>query len=290
MTLLAHAGQALAPHDLWTAWNLHPAPVLALVLAGWAYRRGSSRRGAERSHSRRSMCFFAALGATAIALVSPLDALSGALASAHMVQHVLLVLVAAPLLALSAPSAALARGTPLALRRVVGPWQRRQRRLRKRLSELDRPTALWLLHVGTLWFWHASGPYEAALRSGPLHVLEHVAFVVTGFLFWRTVLGRRRERRASEGFAVLLVFAMTLQSVFLSALLTFASEPWYRPYATTTRTWGLDPLTDQQLAGLMMWIPAGLIYLGAALSLLVGWLRSTEDDRQESPRQVVAFE
>jgi putative membrane protein len=290
MALLAHAGQALAPHDLWTAWNLHPVPVLALALAGWAYRRGTSRSGTQRSHSRRSMCFFGALGATAIALISPLDALSGALASAHMIQHVLLVLVAAPLLALSAPSAALMKGTPLALRRVVGPWQRRQRRLRKRLSALDRPTALWLLHVGTLWFWHASGPYEAALSTSPLHVLEHVAFVVTAFLFWRTVIGPRRERRVSEGFAVLLVFAMALQSVFLSALLTFASDPWYGAYSMTTRPWGLDPLTDQQLAGLIMWIPAGLIYLVAALSLLVGWLRSTEGDLQEPPRRVAALE
>ncbi len=290
MAVIAHAGQPLAPHDVWTAWNLHPVPVLALGIAGWAYSRGRPGRDHGMVQSRRAMCFFAGLAAIGVALISPLDALSGALASAHMVQHVLLVLVAAPLLALSAPWRALVEGIPPRLRRLIGPWQRRQRLLRKRLRELDGPVTPWLLHVGTLWFWHASGPYEASLSSTPLHVLEHVSFLVTAHLFWSTIVGPRHERQVSEGFSVLLVFGMALQSVFLSALLTFASEPWYATYTATTRPWGLSPLSDQQLAGLVMWVPAGLVYLVAALALFVGWVRSCERDGRDLDGPIVTVE
>src|SRR5690606_19935971 len=114
--VLAHAGRPPEPHDLWTAWNLDPLVLGALVLAAWAYRRGRIGGAPRPSDRWRQRCFAGALGALAVALVSPLDAVSTALASAHMVQHVLLVLVAAPLLALAAPSSALLRGTPLAVR------------------------------------------------------------------------------------------------------------------------------------------------------------------------------
>jgi putative membrane protein len=112
--------------------------------------------------------------------------------------------------------------------------------------------------------------------ASPLHLLEHASFLVTAVLFWHLVVGVRGAARVSNGLGVLLVFAMAMQSVFLSILLTFARTPWYSGYATTTAPWGLDPLTDQQLAGVLMWIPAGGIYLAAALVLLVTWIRATE--------------
>jgi len=132
--------------------------------------------------------------------------------------------------------------------------------------------------VGVLWFWHAAAPYDAALESEPLHILEHASFLVTAVLFWHVVVGVRGAARASSGLGVLLVFAMAMQSAFLSVLLTFARLPWYSSYATTTSSWGLDPLADQQLAGVIMWIPAGGIYLAVALALLVSWIRATEVD------------
>ena len=107
-----------------------------------------------------------------------------------------------------------------------------------------------------------------------MHVAEHASFVLTGLLFWQVVLGARGA--VSNGLGILLVFTMAMQSVFLSALLTFASSPWYAGYQSTTATWNLEPLADQQLAGVIMWIPAGLVYLGVALALLVRWIRSTE--------------
>jgi putative membrane protein len=274
--LVAHAGQPPAPHDLWAAWNLDPLLVVGCLLAVWAYRRGQGggrRREADRWRGR---CFAVALLALGVALISPLDALSSALASAHMVQHMLLVLVAAPLLALSAPSSTLLRGSPLGVRRASGRWRRRLGLTRGNLRALRHPATVWLLHVGTLWFWHAAVPYDAALDNEFLHVLEHASFLGTALLFWRVVIGTRSPERVPNGLGALLVFTMAMQSVLLSVLLTFARAPWYSGYATTTTPWGLAPLADQQLAGVIMWIPAGLVYLTAALTLMVAWIHAAE--------------
>jgi putative membrane protein len=193
-----------------------------------------------------------------------------------MVQHLLLLLVAAPLLALSAPASAILRGSPLALRRASGRWRRRLGLTHGNLGVLRHPAAVWLLSVGIIWFWHAAAPYDATLDNQLLHVLEHASFLVTAVLFWQVVVGVRGAARVSGGLGVLLVFAMAMQSVFLSVLLTFARTPWYSGYAQTTAPWSLDPLTDQRLAGVIMWIPAGGIYLVVALALLVTWIRATE--------------
>jgi putative membrane protein len=269
--LLAHAGEALAPHDLWGAWNLDVPLLIGVVAAAWAYQRGRLRGPRRASDGWRARCFAGALLVIVVALVSPLDALSGALASAHMVQHVLLLLVAAPLLALASPGAKLLRGSPPAVRATAG----RLRRLHIARDALRNPAVVWTIHVATIWFWHAAGPYDAALGNDLLHVAEHTTYILTGLLFWQVVLGRRA---VPKGLGILLVFTMAMQSVFLSALLTFASGPWYSAYASTTRAWNLDPLADQQLAGVIMWIPAGLVYLGAALGLLVLWIKATERD------------
>jgi putative membrane protein len=274
--ILAHPGQPPAPHDLWGAWNLHPVLLGGLLVTAWAYRRGQASGPRRPIDTWRARCFTAALVALGLALLSPLDALSGALASAHMVQHLLLLLVAAPLLALSAPSSAILRGSPLALRRASGRWRRRLGLTHGNLGVLRHPAAVWLLSVGVIWFWHAATPYDATLDNQLLHILEHASFLITAVLFWQVVVGVRGADRVSGGLGVLLVFAMAMQSVFLSVLLTFARTPWYSGYAETTAPWGLDPLTDQQLAGAIMWIPAGGLYLVVALALLVAWIRATE--------------
>jgi putative membrane protein len=280
--ILAHPGQPPAPHDLWGAWNLDPVLLGGLLLAAWAFWRGQTSGPRRPVDSWRARCFSGALVALGLALLSPLDALSGSLASAHMVQHLLLLLVAAPLLALSAPSSAILRGSPLALRRASGRSRRRLGLTHGNLGVLRHPAAVWLLSVGVVWFWHAAAPYDATLDNQLLHVLEHASFLVTAVLFWQVVVGVRGAARVSGGLGVLLVFAMAMQSVFLSVLLTFARTPWYSGYAATTAPWGLDPLTDQRLAGVIMWIPAGVIYLVVALALLVTWIRATEREMSRS--------
>lgn len=276
--IVAHAGQPPAPHDVWGAWNPDLALIVGFLLAGWAYARGRSRDRRGPADIWRTRCFAAALVALGVALLSPLDALSSALASAHMVQHVLLVLVAAPLLALSAPSNTLLRGSPRVMRQILSRSRRRLGVTVRTFHFLRHPGTVWPLHVATLWFWHAAVPYDAALDHPLVHAIEHASFLVTGVLFWRVVIGPRSAIRVSPGLGVMLVFAMAMQSVFLSLLLTFARTPWYAGYAATTRLWRLEPLADQQLAGVIMWIPAGLVYLAAALTLLIAWIRGTEGE------------
>lgn len=268
---LAHDGRPLAPHELATAWNADPLIVAALALLAWVYWRGRS----EGTPTWQVRCFGAALVVLGVALLSPLDALSGVLAAGHMVQHLLLTLVAAPLLALSAPAGPLLRGAPAALRHAVSPTRRRLGAGVRVTHALRNPALVWLLHVATLWAWHAAVLYDAALANPLVHALEHTTFLLTGLLFWRVVIGARAVR-VSPGLGVLLVFGMTLQSALLALLLTFARTPWYVGYTTTTRPWGLEQLADQHLAGAIMWVPAGFVHLGVALALLVGWVRATE--------------
>ncbi|HEV2070184.1 MAG TPA: cytochrome c oxidase assembly protein [Acidimicrobiales bacterium] len=270
---LAHQREALAPHEVWGAWNNDPLLLLGITAAALLYLRGWSRGNRWQEDWRQPLGSLG-LAALALALLSPLDALANTLASAHMVQHILLILVAGPLL--------VAGGAPATMMRGLSPSLRRAARRAARASGADsvvhtlrRPVPAWVLHAGALWLWHSASLYEAALGSHSLHGLEHLAFIVTALLFWSAVLSPRASRRASRGVALLLVFTMALQGVLLSALLTFAPTPWYDVYADTTQAWGLAPLVDQQLAGVTMWVPGGLIYLGIGLALLAAWFRES---------------
>lgn len=269
---VAHQGELQAPHDLWPQWLGDPVILASLALAAWAYHRGASKR-AGPVVQRRSRCFWGGTAALAVALLSPLDVVAGELASGHMVQHILLVLVAAPLLALSAPWVTIVGGAPRAVRTAVGRWQRRLSIDPRRLRALPWPAMAWLSHTITLWFWHASVPYEAALEHDPVHALEHATFLLTGILFWSVVVPVRRVPEMSYGHGALLVFTMAMQSVFLAALLTFATSPWYDAYGDTAAVWGIEPLADQQLAGAIMWVPAGLVYVGVGVVLMTMWVR-----------------
>lgn len=172
------------------------------------------------------------------ALLPPLYQLAHALFSAHMVQHLILVLAAAPLLAAGAP----------------------------RLPALGA-IGVWVLHAGALWAWHLPVAYDAALDSDLLHGLEHLSFLVTGVLFWGFVL--RRDVSSLE--RVGLVFATALQSSALGALLAFASRPLYASHLGRTSDWRMSALEDQQLAGAIMWVPPGVVYLVVMLVLLYKW-------------------
>ena len=264
----------MAPHDLPTAWSFEPVVVGGLVLLAWAFHRGARTGAPSRA---RSTAFWAGMAAIVVAIISPLDALSSSLASAHMVQHVMLMLVAAPLLAYAAPGSVVLRGTPPAVRRATGQARRQLGLTHARLRTLRHPVNVWLLHVGTIWIWHAAVLYDAAVRYTAIHALEHTMFLVTGVLFWRVVVGARTAAAGSQGGGIALVFTMALQSVFLAVLMTFAAAPWYAVYDGTTSVWGLTQLADQQLAGVIMWVPAGAVYVIAGLLLLSAWIRHSEN-------------
>lgn len=282
-TAMAHAGEPPAPHDLLTAWNWDPAILIGLLLTAGLYGRGLNRvwrqAGPGRGVSKaQAAAFTGGILALFLALVSPLDPVGEALFSAHMVQHLVLVLVAAPLLMFGAPQVALAWALPRRARRSLQPWWRRRVGLRTAWRILSSAGVSWSLFALVLWLWHLPVLYQAALRSELIHAAEHLSFLGAALLFWwciaQYVHGSRP--RYPLGAGLLFVFTTTLHSTLLGALLTFSPQPWYPDYSSTVPAWGLTPLQDQQFAGVIMWVPMGIVYLAALLAILGRWLLKAE--------------
>jgi putative membrane protein len=276
---LAHEGRPVEPHDLWSAWTFEPGVVVPLVVTAVLYgvglRRLWSGAGVGRGVRRwEAACFAGGWLSLAVALVSPLHTLGGALFSAHMAQHEVLMALAAPLLVLGRPLVPWTFALPRARRSTVGGWAKRGW-VRGPWRAVSGPGAAWTLHAAALWLWHMPLLYGLALRSEAVHGLQHACFLGTALLFWWALL-RGRGARLGYGAAVLYLFTTAAHSGALGALLTFARSPWYPGYAATTAPWGLTALEDQQLAGLIMWVPAGAAYLVAALWLFAEWLRESE--------------
>jgi cytochrome c oxidase assembly factor CtaG len=135
--------------------------------------------------------------------------------------------------------------------------------------------AAWLISGVVLWIWHAPRLFQATLHNEWVHAAQHTCFLLTALLFWWAVF-HGRQRVMGYGLAVLYMFTTALHSGLLGAMLTFATHVWYPDYAHTTQAWGLTPLQDQQLGGLIMWVPAGVVYIVAALALVAAWLRESE--------------
>lgn len=288
--MLLHAGRAPAPHDLWRSWTFAPFVVAGLLASGAVYGRGAralwARAGAGRGLPPwRARAFYAALSTLAIALLSPLDAAAAALFSAHMMQHLLLVMVAAPLLVLGDPGTMLWAASP-SNRRAIGRVWRRASTIRLVWDRVTRPAAAISLHVFALWVWHAPVLYESAVRHESLHALEHATFLATALLFWWPLL-RPHGRRMRAPAAVAYLFAATLQCTLLGAIIALARHPWYSVHLATTGPWGLSPLEDQQLAGLIMWVPAGVVYLLPLVVLLVRALSASSARAAASLQGVV---
>ena len=277
--LFAHTGQALAPHDLWGAWTFDPAVIALLATSAALYTLGlrrlwsASRRGAGVS-VLEAACFGIGWIAMVAALVSPLHALGSVLFSAHMTQHELLISVGAPLIVLGKPVIPFLWALPAEGRRRVGA-SAKVRIVGIAWTFLTRPAVAFGLHAVALWVWHLPGPYQATITNRWMHALQHSSFVLTALLFWWTTLNAR-GLRAARGGAVFFLFGTALQTGALGALLAFAPTLWYPAYAATTGPWGITPLDDQQLGGLIMWIPGSIPYLVAALALFAGWLRESE--------------
>ena len=241
MTGLTYCGPPPLPETLWERWNFDP--VLLAVLAAATGLFFWLRRDAT---ARERWSFSAGMAVLAVVFISPLCALTVALFSARVVHHVLLVAVAAPLLALALPKG-------------------------NRLASLLTP--LLLLHTALFWLWHAPDAYALALADTLVYWLMQASLFASAALFWRAAFD------ASPGRAITALVFATIQMGLLGALLVFAARPLYAPHLATTAPFGLDSLSDQQLAGLVMWVPAALPYLAAALFRLVLWLNAPEAKR-----------
>jgi putative membrane protein len=268
----AHADGIVTPDAVWQSWTFDPLVLVPLLIAHWLYGRGWLRlRRRERS---KAALFLAGELALVAALVSPIDALGEMLLSMHMVQHMLLVAVAPPLLLLGQPARTFVAALPgqsmagLAKITIV-------RRLLAGLAFLTRLIPATIIHALALWLWHVPPAFEAALHNDFAHTLEHFSFFGSALLFWYAVLRSGRVQRTALAGA-LAAFVTFLHGGLLGGILSLAPVPLYPGYGDRPLVWGLDLLTDQQLAGAIMWVPIGPAYLAAALWLLFKVLKTRD--------------
>jgi putative membrane protein len=259
-------------------WGGDPGALISIlglaVLYGIGVHRLWLARGRYHVVSRAEViAFYAGIVTLLVALCSPIDALADTLFSAHMIQHVLLITVAAPLAVLGALLLPLLWSLPRSARVAAGrSWNALG--MRRGGAMLVRPVPAWTLHTIALWGWHLPGPYSAALASAPVHALEHISFYVTALLVWWTALAPLRTRYSATsatsgiGASLFVLIGTLIQSSALGAILTFSGTPWYGAQSAGAVAWNLTPLEDQQVAGLIMWIPASFFYLAGILAVM----------------------
>jgi putative membrane protein len=293
--VVAHVGAPPVPANLASDWSFDPVLLFAACLATFLYYRGLQRLWKPAGSKKtippwRADCFAAALAVTLVALVSPLDALSSALFSAHMVQHLLLITVAAPLFVLAAPAVPMVLGLPNGWRRRLLS-RIRTPRARYLAQFLTRASVAFIVAVSVLWIWHIPTLYELALRNQVVHALEHSLLLGTATLFWLSVLPANHRRGLKSPTKLLvgvaLLAGMAVQGTILGIAIAFSSQPWYPTYALTSSSWGLRPTVDQQIAGLIMWIPAGAIYILAAL-LILGYVIASPAEMPNGDKTLVS--
>jgi putative membrane protein len=261
--------------EVGTTWTWDPWVIVPLAASLVLYTRGVARLWRRAGRGRgvqvwQVACFAAAWLLLVAALVAPLHWLGGRLFAAHMIEHEILMALGAPLLAVARPIGAILWALPARWRRGFGGLAQAPA-LAAVWRRLTDPLIATVLHAVALWTWHIPKLYDAALASDRLHWLQHLSFLATALIFWWALLrGRARER--GYGAAVLYLFATSLHTGFLGILLALARQPLYPLQTRTALEWGLTPLEDQQLAGLIMWVPAGLVYAVAALALAGIWV------------------
>jgi putative membrane protein len=281
-TAAAHTGNSDLRFSDWLEVGL------PLALAAVLYTVGTVRlwRRSALGHRRRwmpALAFAAGWMTLALALLSPLDRWGTELFAAHMIQHELLMLVAAPLLVLGRPLPVFLWAFPDLPRARLGRVGR-VRRVNSAWKVLTQPLTAWLLHAVALWVWHAPPLFNAVLVNRGVHDLQHVTFLLTALLFWSALLQARA--REMQGAAIIYLFTTTVHSSVLGALITFGSQPWYQAYLKTAPHWGISALEDQQLGGLIMWVPASLVYIGFALVLLARWISASEPRQGSTPNEL----
>ncbi len=279
--LALSSANVVAPGNAWAAWSFDPITLAILIASGYVYLRGVGalwkRAGVGVGISIwRVVAFCGGLLTIYLALISPLDALSETLFSAHMAQHLMLLEAAAPLLILGKPETALLWALPLGVRHRLGKGWKRARAVRSMWHIIGNPAAAAIIYVCVLWTWHAPALYQAALTSPALHLFEHACFLAIALLLWWTIVPHGRHPSMRYGIGILAVFVTGTFTGLLGALMNFSRTPWYPAYVPGEAAWGLTPLSDQQLAGLVMWIPTSAVHMATALVLFALWIRAAE--------------
>jgi putative membrane protein len=252
------------------AWVLALLALSLLLYAAGLRRLWPRSRLSRRQLVRQAAWFGAGWVALMLALASPLDSAGSFSFAAHMVQHEFLMIVAAPMLVLGRPLGVWIWGLPRGWRRRTGSATRNGA-VRAAWHTLTRPLNAWLLHFAALWMWHVPATFQAGLASNGVHALQHASFLFSALLFWWAVLGKPDSRHAL-GPAIVYLFTTMMHTGALGALFTLSDTVWYPYYGSKAQAFGLSALEDQQLGGLIMWIPGGLAYVAAGLVLCARWL------------------
>ena len=290
--VLAHGPVPTEPPtagSLLLGWTFEPLPTLGLLVAVgwwlWAVRRVDAAHPANRVPRRRTVSFLAGMTALAFALLSGIGRYDTALFSIHMVQHVLLMLVAAPLLALAAPITLVLRvSSPEARRRWVLPV------LHSRVMRfLGHPVTAWLMFAAMMWAVHFSPLFNASLEDPLVHDVEHVLFL-TGALFfwWPAVALDPAPYRLGHPARIGYLFTQMTQNTFLAFVILNATEVLYPHYATLVRPWGMAAIDDQRLAAGIMWIAGDVVFLTAIFAVFWGWMRAEARDQARNDRRADA--
>ena len=259
---------------LWT-WSWDPLVLGILCMSGLLYGMGVLRmRGTGLAGGWRPMAFLSGWLTIVIALLSPVHQLSSVLFAVHMTQHELLMLVAAPLMVMSRPMVVILWALPRRVRLRAARWMS-TRAVRRSWRALTGGLTAWLLHGAVLWMWHIPVLFEAALTTEAVHALQHASFFAVAMLFWWALI-YGRYGRMGYGIAVAYVFTTALHTGLLGALITFAGQVWYLTYEGRTVLWGLTALEDQQIGGLIMWVPGGVVFTLVGLALFAAWLGEVE--------------
>jgi cytochrome c oxidase assembly factor CtaG len=268
---LAHGAEV---HGVEAQWTFDPWIVIPLLTVGLPYFVGGLVlwRRAAIGHPIRAghaVIFGAGWFTLAGALTSPLHWLGEHLFTFHMVEHEIVMAISAPLLVAGRPIGTMLWSLPRRLRVATGRFLRHSSLVSmwERLSAGGNAT---ILHGLAIWLWHVPGLFDAAVTSVAVHRLQHISFLVTAMLFWWSVF-----YRSNPGVAAWHLFVTMMHTGILGALMTLAPRVLYRAQTATAAAWGFTPLQDQQLAGLIMWVPAGTVYAGAAMALTVIWIRES---------------
>ncbi|HWB10729.1 MAG TPA: cytochrome c oxidase assembly protein [Pirellulales bacterium] len=268
----------------WDPWLLATCLVsVTLYYRGW---RALGRRDPWRWHGGRLVAFFGGVAAVYLALASPIEPLASLLLGVHMVQHLLLIMVAPPLVWLSAPMFPLLRGLPRSVRTLWVVPLVSSRELRRPFHRLTHPLTALPVLIAASWLWHVPPAYELALRSPPWHYVQHACFLLAGLVFWYPVVRPFPSRPRWSAWVLLPYLILAdIQNTVLSALLTFSARVLYPHYTQVPRIANLSPLDDQTAAGVLMWVPGSVAFLAPLFAIGLRLLYGAETERRPRAAQ-----
>ena len=268
-SVYAH-GQVHHQASIWLNWSLPFHIILVLIIVLGLYFRGVilfNEKMSTQFPKWRIICYLIGWLLLLLALISPIDVYADSLAWVHMLQHTIILMISAPLMVLGRPA-------------YIGHWSLSKNILHNNsilrvfyvktlgFSKAHKPILAWLLYSLTLWIWHIPLFYESALANETIHDIQHIAFFITSYFFWKVLFDPFKERFMTI-IGIIYPFIASLHSIILGVLMTLSPKAWYDPYILTAPNFNLTPLEDQQIAGFIMWMPAGVTYAAAAISIVI---------------------